>query len=90
MPIAIVTGSSTGIGFATSLTLVRCYTIVTGLYCFMFRYNDLRVRVKMVYGQNGDNNCIQFLAVQSVDKTVTILRKEKENDSHRHNIISTL
>ena len=49
----------------------------------MFRYNDLRVRVKMVYDQNGDNNCIQFLAVQSVDKTVAILRKEKENDSDR-------
>jgi hypothetical protein len=49
----------------------------------MSRYNDLRVRVKMVYDQNGDNNCIQFLAVQSVDKTVAILRKEKENDSDR-------
>ena len=49
----------------------------------MFRYNDLRVRGKMVYDQNGDNNCIQFLAVQSVDKTVAILRKEKENDSDR-------
>ena len=49
----------------------------------MFRYNDLRVRGKMVYDQNGDNNCIQFLAVQSVDKTVTILLKGKENDSDR-------